>query len=259
MSLIKRFFLITFFVSITVFCFSQADQVMTADLPGVLRIWPVEKNSIRIRLTPKDLKDKLQDNPALDERSYSAPVISMETISEPIKKRVGNLFIQVLPNPIRIIITDSKKIVIQSITFNNEGGFSFIKSRNPILGMGEGGPRPSRGSNWRSQPVEFDRNGSFQPMQPRWQSDMYGSRNPVPLMIGTEGWAIFVASPWGQIDMRTDGHGLFIPLDQSNQGAAQQTEANQGQNLGKGLPRQIIIPGDLLTFLSLMPMTRPSL
>ncbi len=235
-ALIKKFFLITFFVSITVFCFSQADQVMTAGFPGVLRIWNLEKNSIRIRLTPKDLKDKLQDNPALDERSYSAPVISMETISKPVKKRVGNLFVQVLPNPIRIIITDSRKIVIQSITFNYEGGFSFIKSRNPILGMGEGGPRPSRGSNWRSQPVEFDRNGSFQPMQPRWQSDMYGSRNPVPLMIGTEGWAIFVAAPWGQIDLRPEGHGLFIPLDQSDQGTAQQTEANQGQNLGKGLP-----------------------
>lgn len=235
-SLIKKLFLIFIFISVTVLCFPQANQVMTAGLPGVLKIWSVENNSVRITLMPAELKGKLPDNPALDERIYSAPVLSIETINKPVKRKVGNLYVQVLSDPIKIIITNSKNSVIQSITFNNEGGFSFTKPRNPVLGMGEGGPRPTRGIDWRSAPVEFDRNGSLHPMQPRWQSDAYGSRNPVPLMIGTEGWAIFVASPWGQIDMRADDHGLFIPLDQSNQGTIQQTAANQGQNLGKGLP-----------------------
>lgn len=235
-SIIKKLLLASAVFSIPFLCFSQGGQVKSGNLPAVLKIWSAEDNSVRITLVPKDFKGTLPDNPSLDDRTYSSPAISLENINKPVKKKVGNLYAEVLPDPLRVIITNSKNVVIQSITFNSEGGFSYSTSKRPILGMGEGGPKPAKGVNWRTAPVEFDRNGSLHPMQPRWQSDMYGSRNPVPLMIGTEGWAIFVAAPWGQIDMRPDGHALFIPLDQSSQGTEVQTVSNQGQNLGKGLP-----------------------
>ena len=47
------------------------------------------------------------------------------------------------------------------------------------------------------KPIEFDRRGRFFEMQPRWQSDAYGTRNPVPMLTGTKGWALFVASALG--------------------------------------------------------------
>ena len=75
--------------------------------------------------------------------------------------------------------------------------------------MGEGGPLP-RG-NFRTLPIEFDRRGRLEDMRPRWQSDAYGSRNPVALLIGTEGWGLFIATPWGQFDLRDAGRGVFTP------------------------------------------------
>ena len=235
-SIIKILLIATAVFTIPYFCFSQAGLIKSGDIPAVLRISSAEKNSVRITLLPKDIENKIPDNPALDERTWPLPAISLETLSNPVRKKVGNLYAEVLPDPLRVIISNSKKVIIQSITFNKEGGFTFTKSKRPVLGMGEGGSRPARGENWRNIPVEYDRNGSFHPMQPRWQSDAYGSRNPVSIMIGTEGWAIFVVSPWGQIDLRPEGHALFLPLNQSSQDRTQQTVANQGQSLGKGLP-----------------------
>ena len=76
--------------------------------------------------------------------------------------------------------------------------------------MGEGGPQPRRG-NWREMPIEFDRRGRDHAMRPRWQANAYGSRNPVSLMIGTDGWVMFVATPWGQIDLGDEDQGKFTP------------------------------------------------
>jgi hypothetical protein len=58
--------------------------------------------------------------------------------------------------------------------------------------MGEGGPRPEPGRPWREQPVQFDRRGKLDIMEPRWQADMYGSRNPAAMLLGTAGWGLFV-------------------------------------------------------------------
>ena len=77
-----------------------------------------------------------------------------------------------------------------------------------LLGMGEGGPQP--GENWRTEhEIEFDRRGRFHEMRPRWQSNAYGSRNPVAFLIGTGGWGIYVATPWVQVDLSRPDRGIF--------------------------------------------------
>ncbi|HEY9515809.1 MAG TPA: TIM-barrel domain-containing protein, partial [Gemmatimonadaceae bacterium] len=43
------------------------------------------------------------------------------------------------------------------------------------------------------------------------QSGAYGSRNPVPLLIGTGGWGLYVATPWVQVDLSDAKRGTFIP------------------------------------------------
>ena len=87
-------------------------------------------------------------------------------------------------------------------------------------------------------------------MQPRWQADAYGSRNPVPMLIGTEGWGIFVATPWVQVDLTKNDLGIFKPWQPVEMNGPQ-TQTNQNLNLGKGLPpSDRIIPGlyDLFVF-----------
>jgi alpha-glucosidase/alpha-D-xyloside xylohydrolase len=110
-----------------------------------------------------------------------------------------------------------------------------------VLGLGEGGPRPERDVPWREQPVQFDRRGRLDTMEPRWQADMYGSRNPAPVLFGTGGWGLFVAAPWVQVDLRNADRGVFLPV---TPGGEPQTERNQQQTLGKGLPpADSVVPG----------------
>ena len=119
----------------------------------------------------------------------------------------------------------------------------------PILGMGEGGPLPGRDMDWKSLPVEFDRRGRLHRMNPRWQSDAYGSRNPVPLMIGTAGWAVWIATPWGEIDLRDKTLGRFMPITPADADSMRQGEADQNESRGKGLPpMDSFVPGAIDVF-----------
>ena len=140
---------------------------------------------------------------------------------------------------------------MQEVVFETDGTLSFKLDEHPVLGMGEGGPRPQPGTPWRQQAVQFDRRGQLDTMQPRWQADMYGSRNPVAMMLGTSGWGMFVAAPWGQIDLRNADRGLFLPWKPTDADRAPQNERNQQQNLAKGLPPpDAVVPGlyDLFIF-----------
>jgi alpha-glucosidase/alpha-D-xyloside xylohydrolase len=73
---------------------------------------------------------------------------------------------------------------------------------------------------------------------------MYGSRNPVAMLLGTAGWGIFVATPWVQVDMRNADRGVFVAWKPTGTENTPQTERNQQQTLGKGLPPvATIVPG----------------
>ena len=70
----------------------------------------------------------------------------------------------------------------------------------PVLGFGEGGP-------------QFDRRGSADRMrsgQGGYRLRTHGGRVPVPWLIGTAGWAMFVHQPAGAFDL-TKAEGQFTP------------------------------------------------
>ena len=186
-----------------------AAQITAAGQPGELDICVAGEHSVRITLKPLTFERRFPFTPALAERDYPEPVISLREISDPVEKQVGNLHVDMRPNPLTLIITNAEGQVIQNLFFDDEGNLIFKLDSQPVLGMGEGGPQ--RGGNWRSQEIEFNRLGRLFEMRPRWQSEAYGSRNPVPLMVGTAGWGLFVATPWGQVDLRDKDRGRFIP------------------------------------------------
>ena len=224
--------------------YSARTQSITTDgQPAQLNIRPAGEHSIRITLKPVSYTQDFPFTPALAERDYAAPVISLTTIGKPVKKQVGSLLVEVRPNPLTVVVNNTKGEKIQELVFEN-GGNLFFKTGAPVLGMGEGGSKPEQGSNWRSKKVEFDRRGILDKMQPRWQGDAYGSRNPVPLLIGTEGWGLFVAAPWVQVDLTATGQGSFIPWRPQSADTVQQDVRNQGQVGAKGLPpARSVVPG----------------
>lgn len=231
-------------------------QITAAGKPAQLDIRPAGANSLRVTLKPLSFKDEFPYTPALAERKYSAPVISLRRLDKAVKKKIGSLTVEVKPGPLTLIITNSKGQNIQHVVFENDGHVSFKLDGQPILGLGEGGPKPQRGTPWQTFPVQFDRSGAIDSMQPRWQADAYGSRNPAAVLIGTKGWALFVATPWVLVDLRQQDRGLFIPWKPTDSTSIPQTQQDQHLNQGKGIhPINKIVSGlyDFFVFDAHMP------
>ncbi|MGH7470767.1 MAG: TIM-barrel domain-containing protein [Longimicrobiales bacterium] len=223
----------------------QAQQITAAGQPAQLDIRVAGERSIRVTLKPLSFQNDFPASPALADRKYAAPVLRIREIRSPVKRKVGTLNVEVRPNPLTVVVTSATGQPVQEVVFEADGNLSFNVGSAPILGMGEGGPRPQQGSPWREQPVQYDRRMHYDSMLPRWQSGMYGSRNPVAMLLGTDGWGLFVVSPWVHVDLRNEERGVFQPW-QLPAGAENtpQTQENQQQDLGKGIPPiDRIVPG----------------
>ena len=230
---------------------AQAQSIAAAGQPAQLDIRAAGDRSIRVTLKPVSFKDDFPAHPAIVDRKYPAPALSIRELTRPRRARVGALNVDVRPSPLTVVITNTSGQAVQEIVFEEDGSLAFKLDAQPILGMGEGGPRPQKGENWRQQAVQFDRRGALDTMEPRWQSDMYGSRNPVAMLLGTSGWGLFVPTPWGQVDLRDAQRGKFLPFKPTGNENVPQTERNQQQALGKGIPPvDKIVPGlyDLFVF-----------
>lgn len=233
-----------FIVLMVVHTILWAQPIMSGGAAAQLDIRKAGENSIRITLKPVSFQDDFPYTPALSEKKYPAPGISLRTINGLVRKRIGSLDVEVRSNPLTLVVRNQKNEVVQRMVFGEDGKLSFKTGNAPVLGMGEGGPKPDSGVNFRTMPVEYDRRGRYHFMQPRWQQDGYGSRNPVALLVGTEGWAVFVAAPWVEVDLRNEKEGLFIPWKPSEAAKVPQDMKNQRLNLGKGRPPvNEIIPG----------------
>lgn len=230
---------------------TPAQTITTGGQPAQLDIRVAGANSIRVTLKPVSYTANFAASPALAERAYAAAAISLRNITSTVRKKVGNLQVEVRSSPLTVVVTNAKGLAVQQLTFGDDGKLAFAVDEQPILGMGEGGPRPARGVNWRGLPIEYDRRGRLHNMEPRWQSDAYGSRNPVALLAGTKGWGLFVVTPWVQVDLQQPGKGYFIPWQAPAAAAGPQTEKNQGLSQGKGKPPiNEIVPGlyDVVVF-----------
>src|SRR5215204_3194465 len=134
---------------------TKAQNITTAGQPAQLDIRAAGENSIRITLKPISFKENFPYTPAVVERTYPAPTISLRDISKPVKNKVGSLNVEVLSSPLTVIVTNAKGQAVQKLIFNDDGNLSFALNDQPVLGMGEGGPKPQRGLNWRTQPIQF--------------------------------------------------------------------------------------------------------
>lgn len=240
----RLLFLCSFLIIVASIELIHAQPITSAGQPAQLDIRVAGAHSIRVTLKPLSLKEDLPFTPALAERKYPAPLISLGEITKPTKKKVGSLNVEVRPNPLTVIVTNSENAAVQELVFLPDGKLSFRITDQPVLGLGEGGPKPAKDVNWRNLPIEFNRLGRLFKMQPRWQADAYGSRNPVAMLIGTEGWGLFVVAPWVQVDLEKKEHGFFTPWQPTGEESNQQNQKNQNLAQGKGLPPiDKIIPG----------------
>ena len=213
-----------------------AQPITSAGQPARLTVRAAGERSVRVTLAPVTYKREFPFSPAVADRRYPTPAINLTTLASPVRRRIGQLDVEVRANPLTVVVTTPDGKPVQQLAFADDGSVSFAIGDAPILGLGEGGPRPTPGTPWREQRVQFDRRGALDTMEPRWQSDMYGSRNPVATLFGTDGWGLFVATPWVQVDLRDNTRGVFIPWKPAVGASTPQNQRNQQENAGKGLP-----------------------
>ena len=222
----------------------QPAQITAAGQPAQIDIRAAGEGALRVTLKPLTFKGDFPATPAVVDRAYPAPALSLRELAKPVQRTINGLAVEVRPNPLTVTVQNARGQLVQELTFEPDGNLSFKLDQHPVLGMGEGGPRPQQGRPWRQDPPQFDRRGKLDTMEPRWQADMYGSRNPVAMLLGTAGWGLFVATPWVQVDLQDNARGRFLPWKPTPADQVPQNERNQQQALGKGLPPiEAIVPG----------------
>jgi alpha-glucosidase (family GH31 glycosyl hydrolase) len=139
--------------------------------------------------------------------SWGAPPQKLQSDSPAKEFQAGNLQVHVSPNPLVFTISTLKGRQIQRLKIEPASGvLSFATGNSPLLGLGEGGP-------------QFDRRGSTDSMangQGAYRLETHGGRVPIPWIISTEGWAMFIHQPFGAFDF-TGPQSTFRP---SNAGTA---------------------------------------
>jgi hypothetical protein len=105
--------------------------------------------------------------------------------------KVGDLSVKIAPSPLTFTISGSDGAVVQQLKVDRASGVvTFATGNSPLLGLGEGGP-------------QFDRRGSVDTMkrgQGGFKLQTNGGRVPIPWLIGTAGWAMFLHAPFGTFD-----------------------------------------------------------
>ena len=155
---------------------------------------------IRLSLFPVENKSIIDDG-VLVEAGRKAQPARFSTLASRQSVRLGNLIVKLEREPLRLTVTDVAGRPIQKLRIDQQTGAVFFNlGDRPVLGFGEGGP-------------QFDRRGSKDEMrngQGGYRLRTHGGRAPIPWLIGTSGWAMFIHQPLGKFDL-TRAEGRFEP------------------------------------------------
>lgn len=230
--------------------FVAAGEIKSGQEPAELTIRAAGAHGVRVSLIPLSRLGQDYPTPALVEHAAGEPRLQLRELDDIARVEVGDLRLEVRNDPLRVTVSAADGRAIQELTFQKASEVAFRLDDQPVLGLGEGGPAPQ--GNWREEPIEFDRRGRKFEMRPRWQANAYGSRNPVPMLLGTAGWGLLVASPWVSVDLAAADRGTFqawepppVAENAGRRGRAARTAQRQGRP-----PESSLTPGlwDVLIF-----------
>ena len=138
----------------------------------------------------------------LVEQGWVGPPARFRTLAPQQSIRLGNVAVKIEREPLSISVADKAGRLIQRLRIDQQTGAVFFNwDDRQVLGFGEGGPQSDRRGN-----KDEMRSG-----QGGYRLRTHGGRAPIPWLIGTSGWAMFVHQPLGKFDL-TGAEGRFDPI-----------------------------------------------
>ena len=183
---------------------SSGDGLRIAGQNVEIQIARVSMHTFRLSVLPLQTggaAGAIPTDGSLVRTSWGMPVARMRGAVSAQTIKSGNANIGIALDPLTFTIGEANGEQIQKITVDKETGIvSFVTGDSPILALGEGGP-------------QFDRRGSVETMrsgQGGYKLATHGGRVPIPWLIGTAGWAMFIHQPFGIFDF-TGAESKFQP------------------------------------------------
>jgi alpha-glucosidase (family GH31 glycosyl hydrolase) len=162
-----------------------------------LTVTEVGDYALRVTLTPKNEgqgTSSLVAGPVPKRRTWPAPALKTSNLVHEQTFVLKNQFVTIKPSPLTIEVASLAGEQVQRLSFDERSpAVTFRLGRGPVLGLGGGG-------------AQFDRRGSFDAMNNGHRAGEYqifGSRVPIPFLIGTEGRGLFLHRPFrASVDLR---------------------------------------------------------
>lgn len=168
---------------------AEAAVLKMGAAPVELLVTSATPDIVRLALVPAGGDMATNDTGALADRAWPQPNARLAA-TDTHHVTCGNLAVTVSGDPLVVEVKRRDGSPVQRLTFEN-GGLRFNLGNAPVLGMGQGGPG-------------YDRRTTLQTMvsgQGGYKLDTHGARVPVPWLIGTEGWGLFIHTPTGAFNL----------------------------------------------------------
>jgi alpha-glucosidase/alpha-D-xyloside xylohydrolase len=178
-----------------------AQNAGPAARPIEISLTAVSRSTVRISILP--LVDgtplPVPVTGALTDSAWPKPIAPVREASRDVK--CGDLSVRVSLSPLTLRVEGPDHRVVQELRVDpSSGEMSFPLGAGHVFGLGQGGP-------------QFDRKGQLDKMgsgQAGFRLGTHGGKVPIPLAIGTSGWALFVHQPSGSFDL-TGANAVFRP------------------------------------------------
>ncbi len=182
-----------------------AESLRVAGQEVEIQIGKVSEHTFRLSVVP--VKDgramAIPLDGSLVRTLWGEPIAKLRGAVHAQSIKCGDVAVGIAARPLTFVVSMPSTGKVQQVRVDEDTGVvSFETGDAPLLGLGEGGP-------------QFDRRGSFDSMrsgQGGYELGTHGGRVPIPWLIGTAGWAMFIHHPFGTFDF-SGPESKFQPKD----------------------------------------------
>ena len=182
---------------------SAQSGIMIAGRPCELQVTAISNHTVRIAALPVDSARPVLEKDLVIEDKWQVPGVRFRSAKADTAFRLKDFRVKVSRAPLTVSLYTGEGKLVQKISFSDKTGqVTFLTGQGPLYGLGGGG-------------TTFDRRGTYDEMQegvfPN-ELQLFGSRMPVPFLIGTQGWSLFFHLPYrAALDLRSGTSGYLIP------------------------------------------------